>query len=59
MNVSPLVLADDLEKHGKWLIQVAQCLRQMVASKSLPDPHLIVEVVLTGDKRGLVADGSD
>ena len=46
MNVSPLVLADDLEKNGRWQIQVADCIRAMVASKSLPDPHMIVEVVV-------------
>ena len=43
---TPLDLADDLEKTGNWLLQVATCLRDMVAKKSLPDPHVIVEVVV-------------
>lgn len=43
---TPLDLADDLEKTGKWMVQVAHCLREMVAKKSLPDPHMIVEVVV-------------
>ena len=49
MNISPLVLADDLEKEGRWLIQVAQCIRAMVASKTLPEPHMIVEVHVVKD----------
>ena len=43
---TPLDLADDLEKTGNWLLQVATCLRAMVAKKTLPDPHMIVEVVV-------------